>query len=342
MKTNIKKKAITITALSLALTIIAVVTIVIFAANSKAVINKLEAIGDGTVIVTPDTNVSSPMILFAAPSDMQTENGHKYYDLTASVNPEYAYNQAVDWTVAWKNASSAWATGKTVADYITVTPTSDGALTAKLMSSGLAFGEQVIVTVRSRDNSSAYATATVDYYGRITGCSSFAIKNGNTSVLTANNAAFTMSLKNASSSFTGFEFVPVIGTHTANDVFTYSFGFDFASDIDDYLAEAVDGYVDGYRTFVSGDDVDDDTWGISAFKLNGDFFESFYDLLEGDGLSDLIDLVADLALDSEPIFTIRVTATGSYSAYTQNFNVFIDPTTFGVTSVELADDSFGF
>ena len=52
------------------------------------------------------------------------------YQLTATITPEYAEDKTVDWSVAFDNPSSAWATGKTVTNYVTVTPTSDGALTA--------------------------------------------------------------------------------------------------------------------------------------------------------------------------------------------------------------------
>lgn len=68
------------------------------------------------------------------------------YTLTATVLPEKASNKAVDWAVSFVNPSSAWATGKTVTDYVTVTPTADGALTANVECLQ-AFGEQIKVTV---------------------------------------------------------------------------------------------------------------------------------------------------------------------------------------------------
>lgn len=87
------------------------------------------------------------------------------YKLTATITPADAANKAVDWTIAFKNASSIWATGKTVTDYVTVTPSSDGALTA-VVENVAAFGEQIVVTVTSRDNTSATATCTADYQQR--------------------------------------------------------------------------------------------------------------------------------------------------------------------------------
>lgn len=84
------------------------------------------------------------------------------YSLTATIMPENATNKAVDWTIGFVDAESEWATGKTVTDYVTVTPTADGALTANV-ECVKDFGEQVRVTVTSRDNTAVKANATVDY-----------------------------------------------------------------------------------------------------------------------------------------------------------------------------------
>ena len=81
------------------------------------------------------------------------------YTLTATITPADAANKKVDWTIAFKNASSTWATGKTVTEYATVTPSADGALTA-VVENVAAFGEQIIVKATSRDNAEAYATCT--------------------------------------------------------------------------------------------------------------------------------------------------------------------------------------
>ena len=90
------------------------------------------------------------------------------YTLTATITPADAANKKVDWTIAFKNASSTWASGKTVTEYATVTPSADGALTA-VVENVAAFGEQIIVKATSRDNAEAYATCTVEYLQRTTG-----------------------------------------------------------------------------------------------------------------------------------------------------------------------------
>lgn len=104
----------------------------------------------------------------------QAEDG---YTLTATVQPANADDTAVDWSVAWSNASSSWASGKTVTDYVTVTPASDGALTARVECKQ-AFGEQVTITVTYRHDTSITATATADYREKLESASYTATVDG--------------------------------------------------------------------------------------------------------------------------------------------------------------------
>lgn len=91
--------------------------------------------------------------------------------LTATLLPEETtVSRKVDWSIAWKNASSTWAKGKTLNDYVTLTPTSSGALTADLECKQ-AFGEPIIVTVTSQANPNATATCQVDYAQKVTSAS---------------------------------------------------------------------------------------------------------------------------------------------------------------------------
>lgn len=93
----------------------------------------------------------------------QAETG---YLITATVYPVTAV-ALLDWTAEFKNANSSWANGKTVADYIEVTPTSDGALTARVECLK-AFSEQIIIKATSRSDKTVYGTCTVDYAKRFT------------------------------------------------------------------------------------------------------------------------------------------------------------------------------
>lgn len=87
--------------------------------------------------------------------------------VNATVKPDTAANKAVDWAVSFANPESAWATGKTVTNYVTVTPSADGSTTATVNCLE-AFGEQIIITVTSRANELATASMTVDYRQRVT------------------------------------------------------------------------------------------------------------------------------------------------------------------------------
>ncbi len=83
--------------------------------------------------------------------------------LTATVEPADATVKDVTWSIAWKNASSSWASGKNVNDYVTLA--SDG-MTATVTNNA-AFGEQAVITVRSDSNPDVYASCTVDYAKRL-------------------------------------------------------------------------------------------------------------------------------------------------------------------------------
>ena len=126
--------------------------------------------GGGAIIGESTGNSVSLMSAKIATADYAeygiSELAESAYTLTAEIIPSTAVNQAVDWSCAWKNAGSAWATGKTVTDYVTVTPTADGALTANVECLQ-AFGESITIKVTSRDNTSASASCTIEYAQRI-------------------------------------------------------------------------------------------------------------------------------------------------------------------------------
>lgn len=86
--------------------------------------------------------------------------------LTATIVPETATNQQVDWLINYQNAESEFATNNILSDCVTLTPSSDGALTATLACLK-PFGEKIIVTCTSRDNSEIKATCTLDYSQKI-------------------------------------------------------------------------------------------------------------------------------------------------------------------------------
>ena len=139
------------------------------------------------------------------------------YTLTATVLPEKASNKAVDWTVSFVNPVSAWATGKTVTDYVTVTPTADGALTANVECLQ-AFGEQIKVTVTSRNNADATATCLVDYAERVSGYT-LTLSNGGVTI-SSSDPEYTVT-GNSSVSISKGEYTKTVGTIEENFTGTY-------------------------------------------------------------------------------------------------------------------------
>ena len=139
------------------------------------------------------------------------------YTLTATVLPEKASNKAVDWTVSFVNPVSAWATGKTVTDYVTVTPTADGALTANVECLQ-AFDEQIKVTVTSRNNADATATCLVDYAERVSGYT-LTLSNGGVTI-SSSDPEYTVTGKSSVSISKG-EYTKTVGTIEENFTGTY-------------------------------------------------------------------------------------------------------------------------
>lgn len=95
-------------------------------------------------------------------------NASEYDSVTiqATVKPDNATNKSVSWSVAFVNPTSKWATGKSVTDYITVTPQSTGSNIATVECLK-PFGEQIKITVTSEANPDAKAECTVDFAKRI-------------------------------------------------------------------------------------------------------------------------------------------------------------------------------
>lgn len=116
----------------------------------------------GVPIFGVDGFTQSKSLKLAA-SDTSVESNS--VTLTATITPEETTDKTVDWTVCFdgeNDSQTTWATGKTVTDYVTVTPVSDGALTATVTCKA-AFASSIKVAVVSRSNSNANASCHVYY-----------------------------------------------------------------------------------------------------------------------------------------------------------------------------------
>ena len=131
--------------------------------NPNAAQAQEEADLNDNLVMTPQ---NGKLMRLSVTRAAAADGGYAPVTLSATVLPETATDKTVDWAVAFVNPSSEWASGKTVTDYVTVTPSSDGAATATVQCLE-DFGEQIVVTVTSRDNPEATAQCTVDFAKRI-------------------------------------------------------------------------------------------------------------------------------------------------------------------------------
>lgn len=129
--------------------------------------NLIEATdNDGTVINNAAENGVRLMSEKISPSlyaaNGVSETAESAYTITATVLPEDASNKNLTWELSFKNASSSWAKGKRVTDYVTVSSSGDTNNVA-VLSCKKAFGEQILLKAISAADNTKSATVTVDY-----------------------------------------------------------------------------------------------------------------------------------------------------------------------------------
>lgn len=182
-------------------------------------------------------------MLFRSAAALDTQAAE--YDsvtLEATVLPEEATDKSVDWSVMFVSPSSEWASGKTVTDYVTVTPESDGSTTATVQCL-LPFGEKIKVVVTSRQNESVKAECTVDFAARITGAS-ISLSNVNTTYDTepygvGSNPAICFDTQGGFDQLIGtYELKYTYSDHTVSDSFTETVNVNFTSTYLDALEAA--------------------------------------------------------------------------------------------------------
>ena len=251
------------------------------------------------------------------------------YQLTATITPENATNKAVDWTIAFVNAESEWATGKTVTDYVTVTPTSDGALTTNVECLQ-AFGEQVRVTVTSRDNTAVKANATVDYTEKLS-----AVKATFGSTVLSNGMTKSFDLDASGQAAEAWKFDYTTSAHTIADEYTTTVKISFADGV-----SAVESAVGVEFTWAS----ETITSGMPSFDKT--FFDKVF-VTESGAVSANAEqynkLVSALSA-GVTLFEVEVSTTGTYGNKTDTYtiNVTSDGLNIRVEGIELGDTSIIF
>ena len=251
------------------------------------------------------------------------------YQLTATITPDNATNKAVDWTIAFVNPASAWATGKTVTDYVTVTPTADGALTANVECLQ-AFGEQVRVTVTSRDNTNATANAVVDYTEKLS-----AVQATFGSTVLSNGMTKSFDLDASGQAAEAWKFDYTTSAHTIADEYTTTVKISFADGV-----SAVESAV-GVEFTWTGETI---TSGMPSFDKT--FFDKVF-VTESGAVSSNAEQYNKLvnALSAGvTLFEVEVSTTGTYGSKTDTYQVKVtsDGLNIRVEGIELDDTSIVF
>ena len=131
-----------------------------------------EIVENNMAITEKDGNGIQMLSVLLSPSEYENygvsssvESAHL---VTASYPDDYVSNPAVDWYVEFVDGASAWATGKKASDYVTATPTEDGALTA-VVACKKEFGEPIRVVCKSRQMPELTDNFICDYATKILG-----------------------------------------------------------------------------------------------------------------------------------------------------------------------------
>ena len=270
------------------------------------------------------------------------------YQLTATITPENATDKTVDWTIAWavppqhsggtmgdEDPGSVWAMGKTVTDYVTVTPTSDGALTANVECLK-DFGAQVKVTVTSRDNTEVKANCLVDYTQKLQG-----VKATFDSTVLTDGMTKTFDLSQSGQAAESWKFDYTTSDYTIADEYTTTVKISFTDN-----AASIGNTIGAVLTW-SEEDI---TAGMPAFDKT--FFDRvFKDSMSG-AVSDNPAMFNKLvtALTGNPgapgimLFDVEVTATGTYGSKTDTYQIKVlpDGLKIRVEGMELDDTNIIF
>ena len=283
------------------------------------------------------------------------------YQLTATIVPKNATDKTVDWTIAWAesrkshsggtnainrvdptydsddthDAADSWSEGKTVTDYVTVTPTSDGALTANVECIK-DFGAQVKVTVTSRDNSDVKANCLVDYTQKLQGVKA---TFGSTVLTDGMTKSFDLSQSGQAAESWTFDYTT--SDYTIADEYTTTVKISFTDN-----AASIGNTIGAVLTW-SEEDISES---MPAFDKT--FFDRvFKDAMSG-AVSDNPAMYNKLvtALTGNPgdpgimLFDVEVTTTGTYGSKTDTYQIKVlpDGLKIRVEGMELDDTSLIF
>lgn len=278
------------------------------------------------------------------------------YQLTATIIPENATDKTVDWTIAWAESrgehtggtnainpvdstydsddthdtSNSWSEGKTVTDYVTVTPTSDGALTANVECLK-DFGAQVKVTVTSRDNSDVKANCLVDYTQKLQG-----VKATFGSTVLTDGIAKSFDLSQSGQPIESWKFDYTTSAYTIEDHYVTMVTLSFAEEGVSALESTIGAEFTWETDNISG--------GMPAFDKR--FFDRVFVTADGavsENAEQYNKLVAALS-SGVTLFEAEVFTAGDYGTKTDVYKIMVtsDGLKIRVEGMELDDTSLIF
>ncbi len=122
--------------------------------------------GDGAQLTSGEVYALPKALVYSAQTSQSSDAGDGIR-VTATVTPSTATNKNVTWGVAFVNAESEWAIGKSVSDYFTAVP-EEGTPNTVLLTCVEPFAEQIILTASSVEDPEKSASCTVDFRQKIT------------------------------------------------------------------------------------------------------------------------------------------------------------------------------
>lgn len=151
--------------------------------------------------------------------------------LKATVKPDNdATNSAVTWSIAWKNPSSEWATGKQISQYLTLqfgeSVTESKTCTVSCLQ---AFGEPAVITVTAKEYPEITKTVPVDYVQKVT---DYTLKFGTIACSFGYNTDVTLELGDAGTPTGGIPQISVSASDTYTKAADYTVTYSLAAPVD--------------------------------------------------------------------------------------------------------------
>lgn len=177
------KRIVSITLACVLLATAVITGIALFVTNNKPVVADKDNVLDSNLVASIDA--PGKVKLIQTPLRAASSNADSFV-LTATVDSTDSDLNAIEWSTEFANPSSAWATGKKVSDYVTITV--DGSDPNKVTVKNTApFGEVINVVAKAK-YFDVSAKCKLDYIKRIEDvqCSIVSSKNNETNVLFLN------------------------------------------------------------------------------------------------------------------------------------------------------------